>query len=57
MPDRWAEMGQASLQQARPHQLEYTIKRYVEWYESVLGRSLMVKSRRASREQAPLIGG
>ena len=57
MPERWAEMGQASLQQARPHQLGYTIKRYVEWYESVLGRSLMVKSRRASREQAPLIGG
>jgi 1,2-diacylglycerol 3-alpha-glucosyltransferase len=57
MPARWQEMGQASLQRARPHQLENTIKRYVEWYESILGRSLMVKSRRASLEQAPLIGG
>jgi 1,2-diacylglycerol 3-alpha-glucosyltransferase len=57
MPDRWAEMGQASLERARPHQLGYTIKRYVEWYESVLGRSFMVQSRRASREQAPLLGG
>jgi glycosyltransferase involved in cell wall biosynthesis len=57
MPERWGEMGQASLRQARPHQMEYTIKRYVEWYESVLGRSLMVKSRWASREQAPLMGG
>ena len=57
MPERWEEMGQASLQRARPHQMEYTIKRYLEWYESVLGRSLMVKSRRASREHAPLIGG
>ena len=37
MPERWAEMGQASLQRARPHQLQHTIKRYVEWYESVLG--------------------
>ena len=57
MPERWAEMGQASLQRARPHQLQHTIKRYVEWYESVLGRSLMIRSRRASREQAPAIGG
>jgi hypothetical protein len=57
MPERWAEMGQASLEQARPHQLQHTIKRYVEWYESVLGRSLMIRSRRASREQAPVIGG
>ena len=57
MPERWEAMGQASLQRARPHQMEYTIKRYLEWYESILGRSLMVKSRRASREQAPLIGG
>jgi glycosyltransferase involved in cell wall biosynthesis len=57
MPERWAEMGQASLERARPHQLQHTIKRYVEWYESVLGRSLIVRSRRASREQAPVIGG
>ena len=57
MPERWEELGQASLQRARPHQMEYTIKRYLGWYESVLGRSLMVKSRRVSREHAPLIGG
>jgi 1,2-diacylglycerol 3-alpha-glucosyltransferase len=56
MPERWEEMGQASLQRARPHQLGHTIKRYVEWYESVLGRSVMVRARRASREQAPVIG-
>jgi glycosyltransferase involved in cell wall biosynthesis len=55
-PERWYAMGQASLQRARPHQLEHTIKRYVEWYESVLGRSMLVKSRRASREHAPFLG-
>jgi glycosyltransferase involved in cell wall biosynthesis len=56
MPERWQEMGQASLERARPHQLEHTIKRYTEWYESVLGRSLLVKSRRQSREHAPVLG-
>lgn len=56
MPERWAEMGGASLERARPHQLEHTIKRYVEWYESVLGRSLLIKSRRQSREHAPALG-
>jgi glycosyltransferase involved in cell wall biosynthesis len=55
-PERWAAMGQASLLRARPHQLGHTIKRYVEWYESVLGRSMLVKSRRAGREHAPLLG-
>jgi hypothetical protein len=43
-------MGQASLQRARPHQLDFTIKRYVEWYESVRERVLATKARRASRE-------
>jgi glycosyltransferase involved in cell wall biosynthesis len=56
MPEQWGEMGEASLRQARPHQLEHTIKRYVEWYESVLGRSLIVKSRRQSREHTPVLG-
>jgi glycosyltransferase involved in cell wall biosynthesis len=55
-PERWGAMGQASLQRARPHQLGHTIKRYIEWYESVLGRSMLVKSRRAGREHAPILG-
>jgi glycosyltransferase involved in cell wall biosynthesis len=55
-PERWHALGQASVQRARPHQLEHTIKRYVEWYESVLGRSMLVKSRRTSREHAPFLG-
>lgn len=49
-PEQWPAMGQASLQRARPHQLDFTIKRYVEWYESVRERVLATKARRASRE-------
>jgi 1,2-diacylglycerol 3-alpha-glucosyltransferase len=48
-PERWQEIGQASLQRARPHQLGLTVTRYIEWYESVRGRALLLNSRRASR--------
>ncbi|MCB0025992.1 MAG: glycosyltransferase [Caldilinea sp.] len=34
---RWQEMGMAGLERARPHHLVNTIRRYVEWYESVIG--------------------
>jgi glycosyltransferase involved in cell wall biosynthesis len=37
---RWAQMGEASLQRARPHQLDRTIARYVEWYESICRRTI-----------------
>lgn len=33
--DRWRAMGEASIRKARPHQLQHTVARYVEWYESV----------------------
>lgn len=39
----WERMGQAGLQKVRPHQLQQTIQRYVEWYESVIGRSLLAQ--------------
>jgi 1,2-diacylglycerol 3-alpha-glucosyltransferase len=32
-PERWAEMGRASVERARPHSLERTISRYEELYE------------------------
>ena len=47
-PERWAAMGQASLQRARPHQLDFTIARYVEWYESVRRRLLTSQARPAN---------
>ena len=34
---RWQEMGLAGLEKARPHHLVNTIRRYVEWYESIIG--------------------
>lgn len=40
--DRWKAMGGISLQKARPHQIWNTVQRYVEWYESVLGRGGML---------------
>ena len=43
-PYRWAQMGMASLQKARPHQLQNTVQRYTEWYESILGRPLVMQS-------------
>ncbi len=54
-PQQWPTMGHASLQRARPHQLAFTIKRYVEWYESVRERSQTARSRRKSRESAGVI--
>lgn len=39
---RWPQMGQASLEMARPHHIQNTIQRYVEWYESVRGRRLVM---------------
>ena len=49
-------MGQASQQRARPHQIDFTIKRYVEWYESVRARSLSARSRRKNRESVGMVG-
>jgi glycosyltransferase involved in cell wall biosynthesis len=37
---RWPDMGEASLEKAQPHQLQRTIVRYVEWYESVCRRTI-----------------
>ena len=39
--ERWAEMGQAGLEKSRPHHLSNTIRCYVEWYESVIGRAAL----------------
>jgi glycosyltransferase involved in cell wall biosynthesis len=47
-PEQWEAMGQASLQRARPHQLDFTIARYVEWYESVRGRLPAAQVRRTN---------
>jgi glycosyltransferase involved in cell wall biosynthesis len=41
--DKWKVMGGISLQKARPHQIWNTVQRYVEWYESVLGRGRMLQ--------------
>lgn len=46
----WEAMGQASLLRARPHQLDNTIARYVEWYESVRRRALGADVRCAEHE-------
>ena len=50
-PDQWAAMGQASLMRARPHQLDLTIQRYVEWYESVRQRVPAARLRSSESEQ------
>ncbi|MBW7884691.1 MAG: glycosyltransferase [Caldilineaceae bacterium] len=55
--NRWAEMGEASLERSRPHHLSNTIQRYVEWYESVLGRALLTQSHRAGRVPTLSSGG
>ena len=47
----WEAMGQASLLRARPHQIDNTIARYVEWYESVRRRALGTDARPAERER------
>ena len=41
---RWAEMGLAGLEKSRPHHLSNTIQRYVEWYESVIGRPALTRT-------------
>jgi hypothetical protein len=38
------------LHKALPHQLHFTILRYVEWYESVRGRSLVLQARWPSQD-------
>lgn len=48
--EQWPALGEASLQRARPHQIDLTITRYVEWYESVRGRSQGSKARNGSLE-------
>jgi 1,2-diacylglycerol 3-alpha-glucosyltransferase len=55
-PELWHSMGQAGLQKARPHQLHFTILRYVEWYESVRGRNLMITTRRAGQSSLRVSG-
>jgi 1,2-diacylglycerol 3-alpha-glucosyltransferase len=47
---QWAAMGQAGLHKALPHQLHFTILRYVEWYESVRGRALLMHTRWTSQD-------
>lgn len=47
---RWVEMGLAGLERARPHYLSNTIQRYVEWYESVLGRSVFAQARQPNQQ-------
>lgn len=44
MRPRWRWMGEASLEMVQPHQIQNTIQRYVEWYESVCGRRLLMQS-------------
>lgn len=46
---RWAEMGLAGLDKARPHHLSNTVQRYVEWYESVIGRSIYAHTRQPNQ--------
>ena len=53
---RWEEMGMAGLEKARPHHLTNTVQRYVEWYESVIGRSLITRTRLAE-PRVPLPAG
>jgi glycosyltransferase involved in cell wall biosynthesis len=48
--EQWDAMGEASLQRARPHQLAFTVTRYVEWYESVRARALPAMPRSAQME-------
>jgi 1,2-diacylglycerol 3-alpha-glucosyltransferase len=51
--DRWTQMGKAGLMKARPHQLQYTVQRYVEWYESVCRGSAFMS---AANTRANTIG-
>jgi len=47
---RWVEMGLAGLEKSRPHHLSNTIQCYVEWYESVIGRSVYAQSRQPNQQ-------
>ena len=44
MRSRWRWLGAASLDMVQPHQIQNTIQRYVEWYESVRGRTLYMQN-------------
>lgn len=54
MRPRWHWMGEASLERVEPHQIQNTIQRYVEWYESVCGRNLIMHNSQALRYSAQI---
>ena len=51
---RWRWMGETSLERAEVHQIQNTIQRYVEWYEGVCGRTLVVQNLQPVRYGAHL---
>lgn len=54
MRTRWHWMGDASLERVQPHQIQNTIQRYVEWYESVCGRTLIMQNSQSLRYSAQI---
>ena len=54
MHARWRWMGEASLERVQPHQIQNTIQRYVEWYESVCGRTLIMQNSQPLRYSAQI---
>ena len=54
MHPRWHWMGEASLERVQPHQIQNTIQRYVEWYESVCGRTLIMQNSQPLRYSAQI---
>ncbi|GIV68007.1 glycosyltransferase [Caldilinea sp.] len=50
--ERWAEMGEASLAKSRPHHLSNTVQRYIEWYESVIGRPVYAQMRQPDQQMS-----
>ena len=54
MQTRWRWMGEASLERVQPHQIQNTIQRYVEWYESVCGRTLIMQNSQALHYSAQI---
>jgi 1,2-diacylglycerol 3-alpha-glucosyltransferase len=54
MRSRWRWLGEASLDLVQPHQIQNTIQRYVEWYESVRGRTLYMQNGQALRYGAQI---
>ena len=54
MRTRWHWMGEASLERVQPHQIQNTIQRYVEWYESVCGRTLIMQNSQSLRYSAQI---